>query len=403
MRRALLTAALTVALCSGWPGVQSATAASMAKPGAIGHDISHPQCTAGTAPPTGGAFGIVGVTGGRAFTANPCLAEHWKWADRLDHTAGVYLNTGNPGHASTYYWTKSGKKDPALCVDAKSTSDPGCAYNYGWHAAEAATKVALAAKVSKNRTWWLDVETENSWVGTAKANAADLQGAYDYLRYVAKVQEVGIYSTAYQWGVITGGYHRSTAASYERAWAKAFKPKYPMWSAPLWQAGVVKDGKKTGLEVARERCGVSFTGAPVRLAQFIVDGLDHNLVCDTSKASEDPCRAGAPIPAGYRPVFGTDSADRLRGTSSGEILYGGPGADILEGRDGDDILCGGSGKDDLRGGAHDDLLYGGADDDILGGGSGRDRMFGEAGTDRLYGGSGSDSCSVDIDQPLKSC
>lgn len=403
MRRAVFATALAFALCTAWPGVQTATAASMAKPGSIGHDISHPQCTAGTAPPTGGAFGIVGVTGGRAFTANPCLAEHYKWADDLAHTAGVYLNTGNPGHTSTYYWTKSGKKDPALCVDATSTSDPGCAYNYGWHAAEAATKVALAARVSKNRTWWLDVETENSWVGTAKANAADVQGAYDYLRYAAKVTEVGIYSTVHQWGEITGGYHRSTAASYEKAWAKAFKPRYDMWSAPLWQAGVVKDGEKTGLEVARERCGVSFTGAPVRLAQFVVDGLDHNLVCGTPKATDDPCRAGAPIPAGYRPVFGTDGADRLRGTSKDEILYGGPGADILEGRGGEDILCGGAGKDELRGGDDDDLLYGGSSDDILRGGSGRDRLFGEAGSDLLYGESGSDTCSIDADQPAKSC
>jgi hypothetical protein len=343
------------------------------------------------------------VTGGRAFTANPCLAEQWKWADSLTHTAGVYLNTGNPGHTSKYYWTKSGTKDPALCKDAKSASDPGCAYNYGWHAAEAATKVALAAGVSKNRTWWLDVETMNSWVGSTKANAADIQGAYDYLRYKAQVKEVGIYSTAYQWKVITGGYHRSNAASYEKAWAKFFEPKRDLWAAPLWQAGVVKDGDKTGREVAEERCGVSFTGASVRLAQFIVDGLDHNLVCKVPAAADDPCRVLAAIPVGYKPIFGTDGADRLRGTSRNEILYGGAGADILEGGDGNDILCGGSGKDDLRGGAGADLLFGGSSDDILSGGDGNDTMFGESGTDRLYGGSGLDRCSVESGKPLKSC
>jgi len=407
MRRAVLASALTVALCSGWPGIAPAAAATMAKPGAIGHDISHPQCTAKTAPPKGGAFGIVGVNGGRAFTANPCLEEHWKWADGLAHAGGVYLNTGNPGHTSTYYWTKSGKKDPALCVRAKSASDPGCAYNYGWHAAEAATKVAVAAGVSKNRTWWLDVETTNSWEGTATANAADIQGAYDYLRYQAKVKEVGIYSTAYQWAQITGGYHRSNAASYEKAWSRYFEPKRDLWAAPLWQAGVekqVRDGTETtGLEVAKERCGISFTGAAVRFGQFVVDGLDHNLVCAVPKASDDPCRAGAPIPAGYRPIFGTEGADRLRGSSKKEILYGGPGADILSGSDGEDILCGGSGNDDLRGGDDDDLLYGGAGDDILSGEDGRDTMYGEAGTDRLYGGSGSDRCSVEPDRPLKAC
>ncbi|MGQ0468083.1 MAG: hypothetical protein ACT4QG_22545 [Sporichthyaceae bacterium] len=404
MRRALLATVLAVAACTALPAIQHATAASMASPGSRGHDISHPQCN--LPKPAGGVFAIVGVNKGKAFTVNPCLADQYAWADRRKHDAGVYVNTGNPGPKSTNYWSKKGAKDPAKCVDAKSTTDPGCAYNYGWHAAEYAYKAARAAGVSKNRTWWLDVETMNSWVGNGIANAADLQGAFDYLRS-KDVKEVGIYSTDYQWRTITGGYHASTAARYRAAWATFFTPKHAMEKAPLWQAGVAKQTRNgvemTGLEVARERCRISFTGAPVRYGQFVVDGLDHNLVCDLPKATDDPCRALAPIPAGYTARFGTDGADRLVGSSKREILYGGAGADILEGRDGNDILCGGAGNDDLRGGDDDDLLYGGAGDDILSGGSGRDTMFGEAGTDELYGGSGSDRCSVESDQPLKAC
>ena len=62
----------------------------------------------------------------------------------------------------------------------------------------------------RNRTWWLDVETVNSWNGDGIANAADLQGVVDLLRSKG-VARVGLYSTAYQWRAITGGYTASSA------------------------------------------------------------------------------------------------------------------------------------------------------------------------------------------------
>ncbi len=394
MRRAVLSATLAGAMCTAWPAMPSATAAtaattaSAAVPGAIGHDVSHPQCER-DALPAAGAFGIVGINGGRAFSVNPCLAQQYRWAEARPAPSGVYVNTGNPGTKSTNYWSKSGTKDPALCVSAKSTVDPGCAYNYGWHAAEHAMGVAAKAGVSKNRTWWLDVETSNSWDGDTLANTADLQGAFDYLRERG-VREVGIYSTDHQWRTITGGYHASTAASYKLAWSGFFKPKHRMEKAPLWQAGV------QGIETARERCGISFTGAPVRLAQFIVDNLDHNLVCGAATASSDPCRVGAPIPAGRTPIFGTLGDDRLTGTKKDEVIYGGPGNDRIDGGGGADILCGAAGKDDLRGGDGNDTLYGG---------DSADKLYGQDGVDALDGGSGSDTCSggAGNDKASKSC
>lgn len=415
MRRAVLASALTLSL-AGAAGLtaHTAEAVSTAAPGAIGHDISHPQCVL-EALPAGGAFGVVGVNKGRAFTANPCLATQYDWADGLPHAAGVYINTGNPGPDSTNYWTTTGRRDPALCAK-KSAKDPGCAYNYGWHAAEHAMEIATKAGVSKSRTWWLDVETANSWEGDGIANAADLQGAFDYLREHG-VKEVGIYSTKYQWDQITGGYHASTATTYKQAWASAFTPKHRMHLAPLWQAGV------QGIEVARERCGISFTGAPVRMAQFIADDLDHNLMCGSPSASSDPCRAGAPIPAGRTPVFGTGGADRLKGTSKDEIFYGGPGNDTIDAAGGADIVCGGSGADLLYGADGADVLYGGSGKDVLYGNSGGDRIYGGDGDDKLYGGtwsdklygqngsdtidggSGDNTCSggADKDKPLKNC
>jgi hypothetical protein len=72
--------AALVVLLSGW-GISTAAAASVAPSaavGAIGHDVSTPQC--GRTLPEIGAFGVVVVNGGRAFTENPCFAAEHAWA-----------------------------------------------------------------------------------------------------------------------------------------------------------------------------------------------------------------------------------------------------------------------------------------------------------------------------------
>ncbi|MGQ0845497.1 MAG: hypothetical protein ACT4QF_15345 [Sporichthyaceae bacterium] len=298
MKRALFASVLALTLCAGWPAANAATDSHLPRIGSVGYDISHPQCTKSL--PSGGEFGIVGVNKGRSFTANPCLTRQYRWAEGRPHASGVYLNTGNPGAQSRNYWSDSGDRDPAKCVRAWSTRDAGCAYNYGWQAAKHAAKVALNAGVSLNRTWWLDVETGNSWVGSGVANTASLQGGFDYLRSRG-VEEVGIYSVGHMWLKITDGYHADNAADYRAAWRPHFTPKYRLESAPLWQAG----GR--GYDGARARCAVSFTGGTVRLSQYVRNNLDHNVVCARPSASA----------VGQRCPAGTFCGDR------GDV-YGGP-------------------------------------------------------------------------------
>ncbi|MGQ0630533.1 MAG: hypothetical protein ACT4P1_05785 [Sporichthyaceae bacterium] len=435
------TARLVAALALMLPALAAATpvadAISLAPPGSIGFDISHPQC--GGPYPTGGAFGIVGVNGGRAFSANPCLGDQFAWAEDLPHTAGLYINTGNPGPLSAR-WGVAGDSDRAVCRDASTASDAGCAYNYGWHTAAEALRIASVAGVPiEGRTWWLDVETANSWEGSGVANAADLQGAFDYLR-THGVEEVGLYSTAFQWGEITGGYHASNAElSYRLPWLSHFTPLHPMEAAPLWIAGGAEP-----LAKAQSRCATSFTGGSTRMAQFIAGSFDNNVVCgaaDAAPATAAACAPGAGIPAGYRAVFGTNRDDRLRGSGADEVLHGGPGDDDIDGRGGKDILCGGSGRDELAGGDGNDLLVGGSGrddlrgqdgrdtleagdsadllsggdgtdtlragdgDDALSGGLGRDDLRGQSGRDALDGGPGRDTCSpgADRDPSPKRC
>jgi hypothetical protein len=214
---------------------------------ARGFDISWPQC--GGAYPASPSFGIVGVNGGRAFTQNPCLADEYRWARSAPTKPMFYANTGNPGTLSAHW----GDPGPRPC--SGGADDLGCAYNYGWNAAKHAFRYARAQTGrAGNHTWWLDVETTNSWSANQRANLADIQGMIDFLRSRSGVT-VGIYSTSYQWGVITGG------ASFP--------------SLPNWVAGA-RDAAEAASFCTPSK---SFTGGPVTVVQFPSGGYDGDYAC----------------------------------------------------------------------------------------------------------------------------
>src|SRR5438309_929165 len=194
--------------------------------GRYGNDISWPQC--GGAFPAQAGFGIVGVTGGRPFTQNPCLAAEWQWALSNRGAPAYYMNISNPG-----------------------TADPS---GYGASAAAYALNYASSATGSSsavNHVWWIDVETANTWSSNQAANAAVVQGALTYLKqHTAK--SVGIYSTGYQWGVITGAVHLG---------------------APVWAAGA------SSAASAPSMCGTGFTGKPVKVVQFPDGAYDGDYRC----------------------------------------------------------------------------------------------------------------------------
>jgi hypothetical protein len=136
-------------------------------------------------------FGVVGVTGGSAWTTNPCLAAE---AARFPAALHLYVNTG---------WN-------AASPHATATSPPRCAkgdavcraYDYGYGAGRSALGVAAAARVHA-RTWWLDVESGNTWNAVPAQNRASLQGEYDALPK-GGVAVVGAYGTTAQWNGLTG-------------------------------------------------------------------------------------------------------------------------------------------------------------------------------------------------------
>lgn len=218
-------------------------------PGSTGYDISYPQC-GGSYP--SGDFGVVGVNGGYPFVHyNPCLA------DEFAHTpnAALYLNTGY--HPS--YTQVDGKHSSVECVAQSSRVDGSLPQRAAWAVgcSEAARSIAYASSqgATNPSSWWLDVETENSWSSTdLTLNQFTIQGIVDTLLRESP-GAVGIYSTRYQWRTIMG-------------------------SLPV--SGVVANWVATGARSDRRvhaYCGIGFSGAPVWFVQYLSGGFDTNYVC----------------------------------------------------------------------------------------------------------------------------
>jgi hypothetical protein len=234
----------------------------LAETAPLGVDVSHPQCALPL--PTARAFGIVGVNAGLPRSFNPCFTTQMAWAagssgGTAQPLAQVYVNTANPGTASTA-WPTSGTTPRSSACDGSLTA--ACAYQYGVdRATEDVDEVVGAGFDPADHVWWLDVELENSWESTSLGrirNRAVLEGMADTL-VAAGVTELGLYSTGYQWGAIVGGVPSDS----------------PLLGLPSWLAGA------TGIGPARRMCDLTplTPGGTVELVQFIEGGFDRNLVC----------------------------------------------------------------------------------------------------------------------------
>jgi hypothetical protein len=237
MRSKLLSLIVPVIAILFATGVASAQGQYIA--GSTGVDVSWPNCSA-SIPNT--SFGIVGVTGGKNFSQNPCLKAEASHFSNLS----VYTNTGYPGASYAQAYVNS----PRTCVPA----DLSCiAYNYGYNAGQYAFQYAQGQGIT-SATWWLDVETMNTWISDTAQNKSSLQGQLDALKD-AGVATVGVYSTTAQWGTITGGWQNGL----------------PSWGATTWQ---------NAKQAATYCHGHEFTGGPSYLMQYTPKrSLDQNVAC----------------------------------------------------------------------------------------------------------------------------
>ncbi|HZB21304.1 MAG TPA: hypothetical protein VE463_15820 [Blastococcus sp.] len=268
----MASSAWRVAVVTG--GVMAALAvpgiASAATP--VGYDVSYPQCDADL--PRERAFAVVGVNGGLATRANPCLQEQLTWAwessGEVDGQppAQLYLNTANPGQLldEVTTWPQSGATPYGACDGENSTA---CSWQYGWERAQNSvlsffTPAARAARVDSQPSryvWWLDVETMNTWqYGSAEAtdrNRATLEGMAAYL--LSRDAEVGIYSTGRQWGQIVGEVDDDSVLA----------------ELDSWLAGSVT------AEQAEDACDDDplVPGGEVVLSQYVRDDWDRDVSC----------------------------------------------------------------------------------------------------------------------------
>ena len=245
----------------------------MAATGDTGFDISWPQCNGtglGSVPGGGhGRFDILGVNGGVVYSANPCLSAQYQWA--VSGTAAVvsfYANTANPGPRSSH-WPKGQTANGHTCPVQKTyragtRAYDDCSYVYGWDAAANSlgdAKAATSSTVAVDAQWWLDIESANSWTGSAIANINDIHGAVDYLSKNTSNLGigngyVGIYTNTSSWSSITG-----STSMFNRQ--------------PFWAPGATS-ATAAGTCVSPS---ASVTGGHIRIVQYQANNFDNDYDC----------------------------------------------------------------------------------------------------------------------------
>ena len=230
---AIISSALAIIVLFG----SSAFAQGIYISGTVGSDISWPNCNTKIA--TGAKFGIVGVTDGLGYSTNPCLSKEVTKYTNLS----LYVNTGWDSSSSHVNATS-----PRVCV----AGDNNClAYNYGYNAGLYAYDAASSAGIYTS-TWWLDVETANTWSNNVVQNQNSIQGEHDALA-TNGATTVGVYSTTAQWGSITGSWLNN----------------WPSWGASTW---------KTANQAKTYCVGHQFTGGKTWLIQF-KGQIDQDYAC----------------------------------------------------------------------------------------------------------------------------
>lgn len=245
----------------------------------VGYDVSYPQC--GKSLPTNHYFGIVGVNGGNAASANSCLADQLVWANKVKAGSSqskfqVYVNTANPGEVINQISTW-----PADSVDTKGNTpanpygvcsganDRACSWLYGWNRSIYTEGVFKTAAYSKglnfntwDYVWWIDVETMNTWQsGSNEAlfrNTAAIEGLSAY--YQSKGAHIGLYSTGVQWTQITGNNINSQSN---------------LNGLPNWRPS------GSSLANAKSNCSVAplTAGGFISITQYVTKNLDNNHSC----------------------------------------------------------------------------------------------------------------------------
>lgn len=219
----------------------------------FGYDISWPQCD-GPYPTGNAGYSIIGVTGGRPFTRNRCLADEWQWVRQSGAAGGLYINLATPVVGDPR--AMDGAAGPCTVAEL------ACQV-WNFSAKNIDTAVAYAGSSGASAPmWWLDVEGANRWSPYANLNAYAVRAAVAALAKHGIAS--GVYSTPRYWREITGS---------------------AQLLLPVWVASTTNQlGAPSWCTPAK-----AFTGGAVWLVQALPGQFDTNFACDGLAA--DPARA----------------------------------------------------------------------------------------------------------------
>jgi hypothetical protein len=215
-----------------------------------GQDVSWPQCSSrqggyGLPMPSASApFVVVGLTAGRAFTANPCVTSQVAWARRTGVPTSAYLVATYPTRAEVRAWS-SGPRRPSTLRDR--------VYNVGVAQGRAALRV-LARSGLRARAVWVDVEQNRRrpWSANPDLNVALIQGVAAAVRGAG--YRPGLYTNASSWSQYTDGARLGLAE---------------------WRTV----GPRTRA-VAEQACGARpLNGGQVLLVQYWTSTVDRDIAC----------------------------------------------------------------------------------------------------------------------------
>jgi len=264
--------------CQTWTGVVPAEVGA-ADTGAPGTGAADTGAAGGSGLPGGSRFLVVGVNNGMPGTANPCLQsqlglthDRATTAASSDRQPGpripvsLYLNTGIPATD----WTGEVNGSPAPSNpygDCGGGGTAACAYQYGYDQASQDVTNSGIYRPAAHR-WWLDVEILNAWSTDRGINAAVLEGMTAFFQGIGA--HVGIYSSPYQWQEIVG----------------EVSPNSNLYDLPSWLAG------PTDPDSAREACSAPplVPGGTVAMTQFTTDDLDYDYQCPLPERPSLPLR-----------------------------------------------------------------------------------------------------------------
>lgn len=237
-----LAAVSTLALVGLTSTGGSAQVADPYRPPATGYDVSYPNsCTASV---SGAAFGIVGVNHGRPFTFNNCFSMQYAKAAATG-SGSIYMNTAYSGA----YKRNITSTCSSLVSNTGLKGSDAQAWEIGCSEAETSFN---RAGTTTAVTWWLDVETGNSWSSSNfSLNDDAIRGAADRLHGLTG-KPVGVYSTSSSWSTITHNANLSTTVDSE------------------WDAGA---------SACPASGTIGFTGTPIWLEQTGQTGIDSDTAC----------------------------------------------------------------------------------------------------------------------------